>query len=262
MSFKENLLKKIQIDKMAENLLGSIGPPGATRRVDQGTMRRFLEACSYPVRKERDLELYILSGDIKMGRFLVLDNDLAIYKTSVKDILIRKSPTIKEMISIRNAVKILRDSDVVISKKAESVKTIRKECIGKLDLSFDRSDLDTIAKDGVAALERKDRDGVLESLSLFAELLEYTIAPRIFQISNHHVFGLLTKEENGRTFFGPIVIYGLINNQLKLVEEPMGSFDKEKIEFLNQVAIGKEKASGDGPDVFRYLKEMVLRKEL
>jgi hypothetical protein len=26
MSFKENLLKKIQIDKMAENLLGSIGP--------------------------------------------------------------------------------------------------------------------------------------------------------------------------------------------------------------------------------------------
>jgi hypothetical protein len=163
-------------------------------------MRRFLEACSYPVRKERDLELYILSGDIKMGRFLVLDNDLAIYKTSVKDILIRKSPTIKEMISIRNAVKILRDSDVVISKKAESVKTIRKECIGKLDLSFDRSDLDTIAKDGVAALERKDRDGVLESLSLFAELLVYTIAPRIFQISNHHVFGLLTKEENGRTF--------------------------------------------------------------
>ena len=48
----------------------------------------------------------------------------------------RKSPTIKEMISIRNAFKIINDKDVKISTKDESLKTIQKECIDLIDLSF------------------------------------------------------------------------------------------------------------------------------
>ena len=87
----------------------------------------------------------------KKTRILVLDNDLAIYNTTVYDVAMRKTPTVKEMMNPFNVVKILKDTDVVISKKEESVKTIQKECIDRLDLSYDESDLDEIAKDGTAS---------------------------------------------------------------------------------------------------------------
>jgi hypothetical protein len=37
MSFKENLLKKIRIDKMTKIVLNSIGPPDSGRKVDKQT---------------------------------------------------------------------------------------------------------------------------------------------------------------------------------------------------------------------------------
>ena len=55
---------------------------------------------------------------------------------TVADVGMRKSPTIREMVSIRNAMKILSDADVVASKKEASVRTIQEECLSALDLSF------------------------------------------------------------------------------------------------------------------------------
>jgi hypothetical protein len=78
-------------------------------------------------------------------RILVLDNDLTIYHTTVEDVVLRKSPTVKEMVSIRNAIKILNDKDVVISKKEASLKTIRDICIDQLDLHYTAADIDGIA---------------------------------------------------------------------------------------------------------------------
>ena len=261
MSFKENLLKKIQIDRLTKKVLDSIGPPDSTRKVDKETMRRLLEIRSAQVRKERDLELYVLDGDVNMGKILVLDNDLPIYKTSVNDVVLRKSPTIKEMINIRNAIKILNDNDVMISKKQESIKNIQKEAVEMLDLSFQKSDLDAIEKEGQTALELKDTEGVLECLSLFAELLEYTSPPRILRIANHKILGASTKKENEQILFGPIVIYNMMNNSLKFIDDQVGIFDKEKIEFIHQIASGKHAAPTEGPSVFQRLKEAVARQK-
>jgi hypothetical protein len=164
------------------------------------------------------------------------------------------------MINIRNIIKILNDTDVVISKKEESVKTIQKECVDKLDLTFNESDLDEIVNDGKASLEREYADGIIESLDLFAELLGYSSPPKAFKISHHKIIGASIKKESGEIMFGPMVIYSIIHNSLKLIEQQTGSFDREKIEFIHRVTEGKERADAEGPDVFQYLKNEALQQ--
>jgi tRNA uridine 5-carbamoylmethylation protein Kti12 len=258
MSFKKNLLQKINIDKMAKQVIASIGPPESGRKVDKKTMRSLLEMASYTYRRKRDLDLFIEDVDAEKTRILVLDNDLAIYNTTVYDVAMRKTPTVKEMMNPFNVIKILKDTDVVISKKEESVKTIQKECIDRLDLSYDESDLDEIAKDGTASLEREYADGVIESIDLFAEILGYSAPPKPFRIAHHKIVGALIKKQTGEIQFGPMVLYSIIHNALKLIETQTGSFDKERLEFIQKVASGKEPASSEGPLVFEYLKKTAL----
>ena len=259
MSFKENILKKIKISKTATQVIVSIGPPDSGRRVDKDAMRRLLEMSPYIHRKERDLDLYLENTESEKKKILVLDNDLAIYNTNVEDVVLRKSPTVKEMISIRNAIKILNDSDVVVSKKEASVKTIQKECIETLDLSYNESDLDDIIADGAASLAKEYADGVIECLDIFAEILGYDTPPKIFTIGHHKIVGALSRKESGEVVFGPAIIYSIIHNRLSLIDQPIGSFDKEKIELLHLVAGGKETPAAENADVFEYLKQMALK---
>jgi hypothetical protein len=258
MSFKENLLQKINIDKMANQVIASIGPVESGRKVDKKTMRNLLEMASYTYKRKRDLDLFIEDVDAEKTRIVVLDNDLAIYHTTVYDVAMRKTPTVKEMMNPFNVVKILKDTDVVISKKEETVKTIQKECIDRLDLSYDESDLDEIVKDGTASLEREYADGVMESMDLFAEILGFSAPPKPFKMAHHKIMGALTQKPSGEVLFGPIVLYSIIHNSLKLIETQAESYDREKIEFIQKVASGKEQASSEGPLVFDYLKKTAL----
>jgi tRNA uridine 5-carbamoylmethylation protein Kti12 len=255
MSFKENLLKKINIDKMGRQVIASIGPVDSGRKIDKKIMQKLLELANYTYKRKRDLDLYIEDINAEKTRILVLDNDLAIYDTSVYDVAMRKSPTVKEMMNPFNVVKILKDTDVVISKKEDSIKTIQQECIAKLNLSFNASDLDDITKDGLASLENGYSDGVIECLDLFAEILHYKNPPKAFRVGHHKITGALIKKESGEEMFGPMVLYSMIHNTLKLIDQQIGSFDREKIEFVQHVAAGKNKASAEGSDVFQYLKE-------
>jgi tRNA uridine 5-carbamoylmethylation protein Kti12 len=259
MSFKENLLKKINIDKMGRQIIASIGPVDSGRKIDRKIMQKLLELADYTYKRKRDLDLYIEDINAEKTRILVLDNDLAIYDTSVYDVAMRKSPTVKEMMNPFNVVKILKDSDVVISKKEDSVKTIQQECIAKLNLSFNASDLDDIAKDGLASLENGYSDGVIECIDLFAEILHYKSPPKTFRVGHHKITGALIKKESGEEMFGPMVLYSMINNTLKLIDQQIGSLDREKIEFVQHVAAGKEKASAESRDVFQYLKSAALK---
>jgi hypothetical protein len=258
-SFKENLLKKIKIDKMGRQIIASIGPIDSGRKIDKKIMRELLEMVDYTYKRKRDLDLYIENIDAEKTRILVLDNDLAIYNTSVYDVAMRKSPTVKEMMNPFNVVKILKDTDVVISKKENSVKTIQQACIAKLNLSFNQSDLDEIVKDGLASLENGYSDGVIECLDLFAEILHYINAPKAFRVDHHKITGALVKKETGEEMFGPMVLYSLIHNTLKLIDQQIGGFDRERIKFVQHVAAGKKKASSEGSDVFQYLKTAALK---
>ena len=104
MTFRENLLKKIKIDKISEQVIASIGTPDSGKKIDGEAMRDLLEIKPYKLKRERDLDLFILEKDKGEQRILVLDNDLAIYDTTAEDVAMRKSPAIKEMLSIRNVI--------------------------------------------------------------------------------------------------------------------------------------------------------------
>ncbi len=258
MSFKENLLRKIEIDNLAAKVTASIGPSESGLKVDKDAMRTLLQKAGYTLRKERDLELYLEDSSADIGNILVLDNDLTIYHTSVKDVVIRKSPFVKDMISIRNIVKILNDKDVVVSKKETSVKQVQKACISKLDLSFEPSDIADIAIDGVASVESRYADGVIEVVDMFADLLGYKPPPKIFSVDHHHVRGKLKIKDNGERLFGPAVLYSLADNTVKVIESPISSNDKEKLAYYKKVASGEEKAAITGEAAFAFLKESVL----
>ena len=74
MSFKENLLKKININGLAKRVLDTIGPTESGLRVDTEIMSHLMELGGYPSLRERDLTLYTLEGNTEHGRFLVLDD--------------------------------------------------------------------------------------------------------------------------------------------------------------------------------------------
>ncbi|MBW1814368.1 MAG: hypothetical protein JRJ39_12055 [Deltaproteobacteria bacterium] len=225
-------------------------------------MRSILELSPYKARKERDLELYIQETNTNQKKIIVLDNELPIYNTTIEDVALRKSPTIKEMVNIRNAIKIINDKDVKTSRKEESLKIIQKECIDMIDLSFEKSDLDEIENDGVISLERGYPEGVIESISLFAELLGYTEAPKAFKINHCKLFGALTKKENKEMLLGPIVIYNIMHNTIKLIDESISSVKEFQMKHLHNIATEKEKAVKEGASVIKHLKDEIIKRYL
>jgi hypothetical protein len=261
MGFKENLSKKIEIDALAQRILHTIGPVESDRRIDKDLMARLLEMGGYSAMTERDLTLYLLDGDVEAGRFLVLDNDIAIYQTSAADIGLRKSPTVKEMLSIRNIKKILNDADVVLSKKEHSLKTIQNAIIDQLDLEFNTTDIDDLAQEGKQGLESRNANQANEILTLFSELLSYSSPPAPFRIKGFDIMGCASREDNGAIRFGPMVLFDPMNCILKYIDDSIYSHDKVKIERMHQIAWGESEASREGPDVFDILKTSVLQKK-
>jgi len=263
MTFKGNLLQKIEIDTLTRKVIHSWGPPDSGRKIDKDTMRSLVEIGGFRQETVREMDLYYLREEAAdQGDILVLDNELPIYHTSEADVAMRRNPTIKEMISIRNAIKILSDSDVVVSKKDESVRTVQRQLLERLDLSFGESDIDDIASDGIRSLEREYIDGVLEALTLFAELLDYRKAPKKMQMGQFQILGAMAERPGGETRFGPIVIYSLIHNRLFLVEQQVSQRDEAAIEAVHHVALGQEKPDREDTDVFLFLKSAVISRYL
>jgi hypothetical protein len=260
MGFKQELLKKIQIDRMTEKILATIGPSGSDQKVDKGFFRVLLETAGYRHQKERDLDIYLPAEDSGNTHILVLDNDLPFYQTTIADIAMRKSPTVKEMVNIRNAIKILNDSDVVVSKKADSVKSVYKECISRLNLSFSAEEIEAIAVDGAASLANGYADGVQECMDLFAELLGYQPAPKAFRADHYRIIGAVSQKETGETVFGPMVCYNLMHNRLFGMTSVIGSFDRIRLENYLEILNGAEKPSLVGAEVFQFLNKEVIRR--
>lgn len=258
MAFKENLLQKIRIDQLAARVLASIRPEGAESNLDKAAMRQLLSLSPFRHRRERDLDLYVLDTAAAAPQVLVLDNELPIYRTSVADVAMRKSPDVAEMVRPRNIVKILRDSDVKISRKAESLKAVQAECIARLELSFTAEDIDDLRRDGIASLETNYAEGVKETLALFAELLGYRPPPRPFQAPHCVIYAAVYRRENGEETVGPVVFYGLMRNELQLTEEAFGSQEKDRVERFHALAAGKASSDVQGAAVFAHLQQAVL----
>ena len=138
------------------------------------------------------------------------------------------------------------------------MESVQKECIDRLDLTYKPSDIEMIAKEGADSLENGYTDGILESLSLFAELMGYQPPTKAFRIPHYEISGAVTVKQASEILYGPIVILSLIDNSLGLIEYKISNLDKGKIELFQKIAQGKEKPSIEGKEVFRYLKDAVL----
>ncbi len=262
MSFAENLCKKIEINAIARKVLSTVGPIGGSLKVDKDAMGKLLFLAQYTKQEKRQLILFLKKMEDGQDRILVLDNDLNIYHTTIEDVLLRKNPTVKEMISIRNAIKILNDKDVVVSKKETSVQKIEKEAISFLDLSFTKQDIEEIESAGRSALEKGDTGGIQQSIDLFSEILGYQVAPGWFRLGGYTVRVGVATGQNHSVVFGPILIYNLQDNTIFLVNDRMESHEKEKVELIKQVALGQEKADMEGAGVFEFLKKEVIYQKL
>jgi len=258
MSFKENLLNKIEIDKIAKKVLNSIGQIGSNSKIDKSAMKSLMEKSLYKFKKTRDIEFFVKKSDAGKDKILVLDNELALYNTTVDDMAMRKSPTVKEMLYFRNAIKILSDKDVVLSKREDSLETIHQECVDMIDLTFKKADIEDIEKEGIVSLGSGYMEGVIESLDLFVELLKYSPPPGKFKITHHLIRGALSKGRADEVMFGPILIYSKAHNTLKLINYLIGSYDKGKIELFKEIVSGKASASLEGEEVFEFLRKSVL----
>jgi hypothetical protein len=258
MAFKDNLLRKIRIDALAARVLASIGPEGGETRLDRAAMRELLSLSPYAPHRERDLELFVNTEGAAPPRVLVLDNELPVYRTSVQDVAMRKSPEVREMVSLGNIVKILKDSDVKVSRKADSLRAVQAESIARLELRFEAEDIDAIRREGIASIEGRYAEGVNEALALFAELLGYRVPPRPFALPHCTVYAALYRTDRGEDVVGPAVAYDLRRHRLKLTEEPFGSSQKESVERFHRFAAGDGPAAAEGAAVFERLQDLVL----
>ena len=59
MSFKEDLLKKLTIDRLAAKVIASLKPLETIPAVDKEAMKLLLEFGSYHHRRERDLHVHL-----------------------------------------------------------------------------------------------------------------------------------------------------------------------------------------------------------
>jgi hypothetical protein len=261
MGFRENYLKKIRVDRLAQQVRRSIGSPESGRRADLEAMERLLVLGPFEHLLERDLNLYMIDMGEPQPLVMVLDNELKIYRTTVEDVAIRKSPTVKEMINIRNAIKILHDAPVVAFRKAEAVDRIRAKILDTLDLSFTADDIDSLAGDGRAALKNKYEEGMIEALVLFAELLGYQKAPGPFQPAHHMIWGRMGKSGGAGITFGPMVLFNRIHHRLAMIDTAISSSDKTGLQRLQKIAKGESDADIMGEAVFDELQRRVMRMQ-
>ena len=262
MSFKENLKKKMLMDSLSKTVSPSIGSPGKPRKIDKENMRKLLSFSPFVLEKRRDLELYFRQLEPSIGEVLVLDNELPLYgKTTLDDVTMRKSPELKEMISIRNIIKILSDSDVLMCKGRDALRYVHDRALDLLDLRFEEKDIEEMANDGIEALTRGDPEAVIEVLDLFIELLGYESVPAAVLVNDYVMFGFHHEAENGRETFGPIIMYNDRTNILRLIKGTVPVDDPVEQMVIPGVALGEVEPDAEGYSVFRFLKEAVLTKK-
>ena len=258
MSFRESVLQKIKIDDLSGKVLATLGPPGSGTKIDKKAMRELLHMGGYTHQVERDLDLYVLTDGSGKDAILVLDNELALYKTTIQDVAMRKSPTVKEMVNIGNAIKILKDTDVVESRREETLRAVQAACIDMLDFQYEKADIEAMGRDGIAALDSGYADGVVEILRLFVEILGFEALPRSLTIPHCHMAGAPGRKTSGEVAYGPIVVYNMMYNKLGFVDDVVGVYDKGRTEALHAIARGEGDAAVEGSAVFERLTTMFL----
>jgi len=258
-SFQENLLRKIELERLAFRVIASIGTGQAHHPIDKEAMLSLLEMSPYRHLQERDLDLYVKSGGEEQ-EILVLDNELPIFRSTVKDVVTRRSPRTLEMWNFRTIRNILVDSDIKISTGQESVETVLRDALAQLDLTYTDRDIEDLAREGVAWLAGSDGGKVKKILVMFSALLGYRKPPKYFGVDHAVCYGASASGPENDDVFGPMVLYRPAGNTLLWIDEPLSRSDKQQMEFLRSVATGRASVPVTGDEVFEKLKANVLEQ--
>ncbi len=258
MGFRRNLRTKIRIERLADRVRRSLGPDGSASRLDREALRELLALSPLRPLTVRDLELFVEESPDPVKTIVVLDNELPLYRTTVEDVALRKSPEVAEMIRPRNIVRILRDSDVKRSRKQETLEAIRACCLARLDLSFRREDIEELRRDGIASFESRYPPGVIEALELFAELLGWTTPSGPFRAPGATAFARHGFGETGERIAGPAVFFFPERWELALVEEAFREGDPAALERYRGFLEGRLTAPVRGVAVFERLQAELL----
>jgi len=261
MSFQENLLRKIELERLAFRVIASCGTGQSHTPIDKEAMRSLLELSPYQYRRERDLDLYVktVEGDLEM--ILVLDNELPIFRSTIEDVVKRRSPRTLEMWNLRTIRNILVDSDIKMSTTEKSVKTILGDAVEQLDLTYTDTDIENLAREGMAWLAGSDAGKVKKLLVMFGALLGYKKPPKYFGLEDHTVcYGISATGPENDAVFGPLVLYRPADNKLLWIDESLSRSDRRQMKFLRSVADGQASVPITGDAVFEKLKANVLEQ--
>lgn len=260
MGFKQNLKQKIRIDSLAHQAQLSVGPAGSGRKVDRDAVRFLAMAAGYEKDSGRGMEFFRRPLDNAAERILVLDKELTIYHSTVDDVLLRKNPSLREMVNFFNMAKILNDKDVAVSKGTDSVAALQAECLAGLDLSWSEADITGLAGEGRDALLAEDAAGVREILGLFAEILDMAPSPVPLSLPGIFVLGKSYSEQGQTVLFGPLVIYESGANALKYFDRRMDREEMSRTQVYLDMAGGREEAACEGAEVFDLLARRILEE--
>ncbi|MGM0418769.1 MAG: hypothetical protein ACQEQS_08615 [Thermodesulfobacteriota bacterium] len=193
-SLKENLKNKAAADFLAAKVRKSLNNNSGVSGIDKKAASAILEMCSYSHVQKRDLDLYIKQNG--QSEVVVLDASLGRYLTEADDVAMRKSPTIKEMLSFRNAKKILGDSDVLKSVKHETLSYLRNLYIDGLNLDMTPAGAEEIIKESIIELDAVDFEKFLKSLLVISEIFKLKYLPLLSKKAGFYIFGQKEQKEN------------------------------------------------------------------
>lgn len=246
-TFAQRLRKKMKMDRLARQVYAQPTPADGPGKIDREAMRLLLAETDRKMERARDLELYstVLPGGRK--DILVLDNELPVYKnTTVDEVQIHKSPTVKEM--VHNFVKILyNDKALVSTRRQETVNAVHKEILDQVDLSFTQRDIEEMGSETKASLETADASALVKNLTLFGALLGYNKTPAdVFDSQGVESMGRFTQSRAKTAIIGPCVFYVADKNRLGFIEKQVDLGDKDKRAALLAVVAGSGKAEAEG----------------
>jgi hypothetical protein len=252
----------MRIDELARTVSQSVGTQSGSPQIDKKTMRELLALSPYHFDKTRDLDLYIRPLEHDMEEVLVLDNELPLYtNTTRNDVALRRSPELKEMISIRNIIKILNDSDIRLCKGRTAVEHVRQRSLELLDLRYEKSDIDGLIDEAKEALLTGDGDRVMEILRLFIEIMNYEFVPADLAVNDHAIFGPAEHREGLPPVFRYAVLYNERANELKLINHRLAGGDPAAQEFILSVVEGTIEPDATSVQVLRFLADETLENK-
>jgi len=262
MSFRQNLEIKMKLDRLAATVSQSMGTQVGTRKVNKDAMRDLLALSPYTCETRRDLELYIRPLDQDQSEVLVLDNELPLYThTTAEDVALRRSPELKEMISIRNIIKILNDSDILSCKGQEAVQHVYRRSLERLDLRYEKADIEKLEQEARQGFLGGDPDKVIEILSLFVEILNYEYAPAEFTVNDYLIFGPAEHPPGVPPVFRHLVMYNEKTNELKLISHRIEKGSSAAQELVHTVAEGTTPPDMESAQVLRFLTDETMKQK-